>query len=469
MIATLGPASDHEDIILRLAQDGVDVFRLNFSHGTHETHEQRYQMIRRVEQRLGKHLAVLADLQGPKLRVGKLHGEGVNLVQGDTVKLVMSAESDNAQQIPVPHKEIFAVMEVGEELLLDDGKIHLKVVSVGDEVCDAHVLVGGRLTNHKGVNVPGVTLPLSAITDKDKYDLDFALGLGVDWVALSFVQSAADIDQARALIGNQAKIMAKIEKPKALDDIQAIVEKADAIMIARGDLGVELPVEKLPPIQRRLIRICHKFHKPVVVATQMLESMIHAPVPTRAEVTDVANAVYEGVDAVMLSAESASGQFPCESVAMMRKVIESVESDPSYRDVSLSQHTYVSASARNATVASAKEMAENIGAKAIVIYSYTGETAFSAASARPQVPILVLSPNQRTLRALSLIWGTHNRLADNVSNVQDMAAQASRMASEHGFAKVGDSIIVVAGIPFGKPGNPNVIRLVHIGDEDGLA
>lgn len=466
IIATLGPASQNKAVIRKLIESGVDVFRLNFSHGSHQDHSERYHLIRELESELKCHVAVLADLQGPKLRVGKLARDHMQLHMGQMVKLALCEQTSEDLVIPVPHKEIFAAMKLHEELLLDDGKMRLKIQEVHAEFCLAEVLVGGSLTNNKGINVPGVTLPLSAITEKDKRDLEFALDLGVDWIALSFVQSAADIDMARHMIGSRAKIMAKIEKPRALDEISFIVEKADAIMVARGDLGVELPVEKLPPIQRRLISICRKFHKPVVVATQMLESMIKSPVPTRAEVTDVANAVYEGVDAVMLSAESASGDYPQESVIMMRKVIESVESDPSYRDISSRYQSFVSASVREATVSAAREMAENIGAKAIVIYSFTGDTALSAAGSRPHVPIVVLSPNITTIRQLSLVWGTHNLQAEDVSSVQEMVTQACRVVEVEGFAKSGDHIIVVAGIPFGKPGNPNVIRLVQIGSEE---
>lgn len=466
IIATLGPSTSSAKSIEALARAGVNVFRLNFSHGSHEEHKCRYDMIRQVETKLSYPLTVLADLQGPKLRVGTFQSPAIFLQNEQEVFLELSSESSSENVIPIPHPEIFVAIKEEEDLLLDDGKIRLRIIDIDQKKAKAKVILGGYLTHKKGINVPGVILPISAVTEKDKADLDFALGLGVDWVALSFVQSAADIEQAQNLIQGRARIIAKIEKPKALDEINDIIEKSDAIMIARGDLGVEIPVEKVPIIQRRLITLCRKTHKPVIVATQMLESMVKSPVPTRAEVTDVANAVYEGVDAVMLSAESASGDFPVEAVLTMRNVIANVERDPIYRDLSSRYQSAIPTSERDAFLSATRQIAESTGSKAIIVYSASGATALSAAGSRPHVPVIVLTPQVKTARQLNLLWGLYPIVSEDVTNFREMVTHACDCILEYGLAALHDSVVITAGVPFGKPGSPNILRLITIGNSE---
>lgn len=463
IIATLGPSSSHKNVIRGLAIAGVDVFRLNFSHGTHDEHKNRYNIIRDLEKELGRSFGILADLQGPKLRVGILPDQGLVLQKDQKIFLSLSNKSSENHMIPISHPEIFTSIKKGDHLLLDDGKINLKVMSVSGNKCEADVIVGGVLTSNKGLNLPNSVLPISSITDKDRVDLDFALSLGVDWVAFSFVQSSQDIEEAKSLIQGKAKIMAKIEKPKALDDIVAIIENSDGIMVARGDLGVELLIERVPSVQKHLIRLCRKFHKPIVIATQMLESMTHTPTPTRAEVTDVANAVYEGVDAVMLSAESASGDFPIESVDIMNKVIETVENDHAYREIASKTPAYISASARDVLVNSAREIADDMGARAIVIYSFSGQTALAASGSRPRVPLLILTPEAQNTRWLNLIWGTHTLGTEKITSIHEMVSTACSVSLEHQYVTKGDNIVVVGGVPFGASREPNIIRMVQVG------
>jgi pyruvate kinase len=462
IVATLGPASSDEAAIRALFERGVDVFRLNFSHGTQSDHARRLETIRALEQEFGRPIGVLLDLQGPKLRLGTFEGGRVQLEAGARFRLDMERTPGDARRAPLPHPEIFAALQDGTELLLDDGKLRLGVERHGADFAETTVLVGGPISDRKGVNVPSVLLPLSPLTPKDRDDLDFGLALGVDWVALSFVQRPEDIEEARALIGSRAWIMAKLEKPAAIEHLEGIVALSDGIMVARGDLGVELPPEQVPQLQRRIVRACRQAGKPVVVATQMLESMIAAPVPTRAEVSDVATAVYDGVDAVMLSAESASGRYPLEAVAMMDRIIARVEADPSYRSGIDATHAAAQATTADAVCASLRDVAALLAPAATVTYTSSGFTSLRAARERPAVPILSLTPDIVSARRMAMVWGVHAVLVDDVRDVAEMIECACRTAHAEGFANPGDHVVVVAGLPFGQSGTTNLLHVARI-------
>ncbi|AMO23204.1 pyruvate kinase [Ramlibacter solisilvae] len=460
IVATLGPASSDDATLGALFERGVDVFRFNFSHGTHEDHARRLRAVRALEARYGRPIGVLLDLQGPKLRVGQLAGGKALLENGAAFRLDMDPTPGDATRAPLPHPEIFAALREGTELLLDDGKLRLRVERHGADFAETRVLTGGVLSDRKGVNVPSVVLPLSPLTPKDREDLAFGLELGVDWVALSFVQRPEDIEEARAIIGKRAWIMAKIEKPAAMERLDAIVDLCDGLMVARGDLGVELPPEHVPEMQRRIVQACRRTGKPVVVATQMLESMISSPSPTRAEVSDVANAVYEGVDAVMLSAESASGRFPVEAVAMMDRIINRVENSPSYRAGIEAAHQPAQATTADAVCASLREVAALLHPAATITYTASGFSALRAARERPDVPLLSLTPSLDTARRLAMAWGVHAvRVDDDVHHVGEMLQRAGQAAQTEGFAGPGDHIAVVAGLPFGHAGSTNLLHV----------
>jgi pyruvate kinase len=463
IVATLGPASSSPEVIGALFQAGVDVFRLNFSHGSHGDHKARYDTIRALEKSVGRPIGILADLQGPKLRVGTFAGGRVTLAGGARFRLDLDPTPGDAQRAPLPHPEIFAVLEPGTELLLDDGNIRLKVETAAPDHADTRVIAGGVLSDRKGVNVPNAVLPLSALTGKDRTDLTYALGLGVDWIALSFVQRPDDVAEARKLIAGAAGVLVKLEKPAAIQQLDEIVELADAVMVARGDLGVEMPPEDVPPVQRQIIATCRRMGKPVVVATQMLESMVRAPVPTRAEASDVATAVYEGADAVMLSAETAAGQYPVEAVTMMDRIIRRVQVDPSYftglETAALAQTGH---SSSDAISVAARQVAHTISAAAIMSYTTSGATALRAARERPDVPILVLTANLQTARRLAIAWGLHCVHTRDVHNFSDMVQRATRTAHREGFAEPGDRVVITAGVPFGTPGATNVLRIAWV-------
>lgn len=462
IVATLGPASSSADMIRALFLAGVDVFRLNFSHGTHEQHRERLAQIRAVEAEVGRPIGVLADLQGPKLRVGTFAAGPVTLAPGAAFRLDLVDAPGDATRAYLPHPEIFAALKPGANLLLDDGKLRLQVKHCGAEFADTEVIVGGTLSERKGVNVPDVVLPLSALTAKDRRDLEFALELGVDWLALSFVQRPEDLDEARALARGRAGIMTKLEKPSAVDALDAIVAKSDAVMVARGDLGVELPAEDVPAIQRRIVRACRRAGKPVIVATQMLESMIHAPVPTRAEASDVATAIYQGADAVMLSAESASGKYPVEAVAMMERIIGKVETDPHHRELLEGLDTPAQPNNADAICAAMSLIAGLLPIAAIVTYTTSGSTSVRAARERPAPPILSMTPSLATARRLALVWGVHSVKTHDVSRVAEMVDHACGIAREEGFAQPGDTILISAGMPFGTPGATNLLRIAQV-------
>jgi pyruvate kinase len=459
IVATLGPSSSDYETIRALFETGADVFRLNMSHGTHADQKARYDIIRKVEADTGRPIAVLADLQGPKLRVGTFANGSEDLVEGASFRFDLDKAEGDLNRVNLPHPEIFAALEVGSSLLVNDGKIRLKVDDCGKDFAKCTVIIGGTISNRKGVNVPDVVLPLAALSDKDRKDLEFACELGADWLALSFVQRPEDVTEARALAKGRAAILSKIEKPAAVKAFAEILKVSDGIMVARGDLGVELPVYSVPPIQKRLVRACRAAAKPVIVATQMLESMIESPMPTRAEVSDVATAIYEGADAVMLSAESAAGQYPIEAVATMDNVAKSVECDPTYREIIEASRTVKRESVADGIVAAAREIAESTDINAICCFSQSGTTASLVARERPRVPIIALTPITATLRRLCLTWGVHCVLTGSVDRFKMAVVSAAKAAREHGFATEENQIVVTAGVPFNVKGTTNILRV----------
>ena len=462
IIATLGPASSSPDNIRALHTAGADLFRLNFSHGERAEHRARYEAVRRLEREIGRPIGILVDLQGPKIRVGKFAGGKVTLGEGKRLRLDLDAAPGDAARAPLPHPEVFQAMSPGQIVLLDDGRLRLKVEKVGADFAETVVVTGGVLSERKGVNLPGAILPLSALTEKDLRDLDFALSLGADWIALSFVQRPDDVAELRKLVGNRAAIMSKIEKPQALTRLDQIVDLSDAVMVARGDLGVELPPEDVPSLQKQIVRAGRKAGKPVVVATQMLDSMVRDPAPTRAEASDVANAVYDGADAVMLSAETASGAYPTESVAMMARIIRRVEQDPTYRVIMDANHPPPQATAADAITLAAREVATTIAAACIVTYTSSGSTAQRASRERPPVPILCLTGRTQTARRMTLAWGVHCFFSHDVSTIDEMVAYAQESAKANGIAKGGERIVITAGMPFGTPGATNMLRVAWV-------
>ena len=464
IVATLGPATNGGAEIEKLFEAGADVFRLNFSHGAHAEHKARLDAIRTVEKKHHRPIAVLADLQGPKLRVGEMENGGVELAQDQAFRLDLDTTMGDTTRAPLPHPEIFAALKEDTQILLDDGKIRLRVTNKGDDFADTVVIAGGRLSDRKGVNVPNAVLPVAAMTDKDRADLDFALSIGVDWVALSFVQRPEDVAEARKIVQGRTAVLSKLEKPAAIDRLDEIITLSDAVMVARGDLGVELPPEDVPGLQKQIIRRCREAGKPVVVATQMLESMISSPAPTRAEASDVATAVYDGADAVMLSAETAAGNYPFEAVAIMDRIIARVERDEAYRPIMNTAHPDPEHTAPDAITAAARQVAETIGAAAIVTYTTSGSTTLRAARERPVVPILCLTESIATARRLVLAWGVHGVVTKDIHNFSDMIEKACRIALNEGLAQKGQRLVVTAGVPFGTPGATNILRIAWIGD-----
>jgi len=462
IIATLGPSSSDVKTIKKLSDAGADVFRLNMSHGDHSTISQMHLAIREVENSTGRAIGILADLQGPKLRVGVFDGDSAELVHGETFILDMEDKPGNQNRVCLPHPEIYQVVEKGTDLLLDDGKIRLKINKVEDGRITTEVTVGGIISNRKGVNVPSAILPLSALTKKDKKDLAFVLNLGVDWIALSFVQRPEDVQEARDIIGDNASVLAKLEKPAALYALDEIIALSDAVMVARGDMGVEMPMEEVPAKQKKIIRHARRAGKPVVVATQMLESMISSPVPTRAEVSDVANAVFDGTDAIMLSAESAAGEYPVEAVSYMDRIARKVEQEPSYRKAQDRRETRLEPTSADALSAAAKQVATTLEAAVIVTYTTSGSTAIRAARERPKTSLLVLTPNQTTARRLTLVWGLNCVHTKDAVNFQDMIDKACQICFKYNFARQNDRIVITAGMPFGSPGKTNVLRIARI-------
>ena len=466
VLATLGPASSDPEMIATLFQAGADAFRINMSHGDQQSKVPLIQAIRALEERFGRPTTILADLQGPKLRVGKFAEGKVMLETGSTFVLDRDPTPGDATRVELPHKEIFAAIEPGARLLLDDGKLVLRVAFHDEQKITTLVEVGGALSNNKGLNVPDVVLPMAALTEKDRSDLAFAVEQGVDWIALSFVQRPEDLMEARGLIKGRAALLAKIEKPQAIDRLEEIVEQCDGVMVARGDLGVELPPQMVPPLQKRIVEVSRRMGRPVVVATQMLESMIQSPSPTRAEVSDVATAIYDGADAIMLSAESAAGAWPVESVAMMNAIGVSVENDPGHGDRVHFTAMTPDPTTADALAEAAARITDTVSAKAIICFTTSGSTARRIARERPSVPLLVLTPQLETARRLGLLWGAHAVHTRDVESFEEMVAKSKRMALRHGIAEAGNQVVLMAGVPFRTPGSTNVLHVTRImGDE----
>src|SRR5882757_8715530 len=451
IVATLGPASSSVERLRELFEAGADVFRLNFSHGTQDDHKQRVDLLRALEKEYKHPIAILMDLQGPKLRLGALAKGPMELKKGQAIRLDMNPAPGTEARVPLPHPEIFKAAKPDGILLIDDGKVRLRITAHTDDTIDAVVEVGGQISDRKGVNLPNLVVPLSPMTPKDRKDLDYGLALGVDWVALSFVQHAHDIAELKKLVAGRAAVMAKLEKPAAIDHLDEIIEQSEGIMVARGDLGVEMPPEAVPPLQKRILAACRVLGRPAIVATQMLESMVHSPTPTRAEASDVATAVYDGTDAVMLSAESASGDYPVEAVTIMDRILKSVEGDPLYRRLMDASRREPEATTADAISAAARQCAHTLSAAAIVTYTNTGSTTLRAARERPDVRILCLTPNLNTARRMTLTWGVHAAQTDDASNFADMVQKAVRIALKEGVAKQGERLVITAGVPFGTP------------------
>lgn len=454
-------------MIARLFEAGADVFRINMSHTSHERMRELVAAIRAVETEHGRPIGILVDLQGPKLRVGSFAANPVMLVKGESFALDADPAPGDIRRVHLPHPEIFAAIEPGHALLLDDGKVRLVATEVDDKRILTRVEVGGKLSDRKGVSLPDTTVPTSALVEKDRSDLDAALDAGIDWVALSFIQRPEDIAEAKKITRGRATVMAKIEKPQAVHRLDEILDLADALMVARGDLGVEMPLEKVPGVQKQMTRAGRRAGKPVVVATQMLESMITSPVPTRAEVSDVSTAIFEGADAIMLSAESAAGQYPVEAVATMNRIAEEVERDPLYRSIIHAQRTDPEATGADAIAAAARGIAETLELSAIICWTSSGSTGLRVARERPGVPIVAISPKLSTGRRLSLVWGVHCIVAEDAHDLDDMVERACRLAFKDGFAKAGQRVIIVAGVPLGTPGATNMLRIAFVGAEAG--
>ncbi|WP_028466642.1 pyruvate kinase [Nisaea denitrificans] len=462
IVATLGPASSTQKRIEELFRAGVDVFRLNFSHGSHRDHAERLRVIRELERATGRPIAIMADLQGPKLRIGSFADGKIELKPGAKFRLDLDRAPGDQKRVCLPHTEIFEAIHKGTDLLLDDGKIRLSVTKCGDGFAETKVITGGPLSNNKGVNVPNVMLGLSPLSAKDRTDLSFALSIGVDWVALSFVQRPEDVAEARKLIGDKASIIVKLEKPQAIDRLQEICELTDGVMVARGDLGVEMPPEKVPMLQKRIIKLCRALGKPVVVATQMLDSMVTSPTPTRAEASDVATAVYDSADAVMLSAESAAGEYPVEAVEMMNRIIREVEGDQNYRQIINASHDEPEPTVSDAITLAARQVAETVNASCIVTYTTSGSTTVRASRERPAVPILCVTSNERTARRLAMAWGVHAVHVEQEQRFSAVVKRALEVAKSEEFGAAGDKIVITAGVPMGTPGSTNVLRVERI-------
>jgi len=462
IIATLGPASSTMEVMTRLFQAGADVFRLNFSHGTHEDHALRFAMIRELEAKFDRPIGILADVQGPKLRVGTFAGGRVHLQTGQPFRLDLNPTPGNAQRVNLPHPEIIEAASIGSSLLLDDGKLRLRVVHKRADALETEVVVGGPLSDRKGVNVPDVVLPIPALTEKDRADLEFAVSHGANYIGLSFVQRPEDVIEAQRLIAGRCWVMVKLEKPQALDNLEEILALTDAVMVARGDLGVELPPEEVPLAQKRIVRLARALGKPVVVATQMLESMISAPAPTRAEASDVATAVFDGADAVMLSGETAAGQYPYEAVNMMDRIVARVEQDAGWRELIDASRPPPEKNAADAIAAASAQVANTIGAKAIVAFTASGGTALRVARERPAAPVIGLTPNQDTARKLAVVWGVHAVVTPDVHSMTEAVTRAGRVSLTEGFAEHGEEIVVTAGVPFGQAGTTNALRVAVV-------
>jgi pyruvate kinase len=462
ILATLGPSSQSPEMIARLLGAGADAFRLNMSHGEHEIHAATIAAIRAIEKQSDRSVAILCDLQGPKLRVGKFAGGEAMIRHGAHFTLDRNPAEGNDSRVFLPHPELFKILEKGERLLIDDGRIRLRVLRAGEDEILCSAEVGGKISDRKGVNVPDTVIPVPALTEKDRRDLAFAIQHGADWIGLSFVQRPEDVAEARRLMGGYGALMAKIEKPSAVRHIDQIIELSDGIMVARGDLGVELDPEQVPPLQKRLIEAARKTGKPVVVATQMLESMVERPTPTRAEVSDVANAVYDGADAVMLSAETAAGDWPEEAVTIMDRIAVQVEADETYVKRIHIAETPPDATLSDALALSCARIADTLPIEGIIIFTGSGSTARRVARERPRAPMLVLTPSEVTARRVALLWGAHAVQTQDIGSFEEMIAKGKRMALRNGFGAAGSRLIALAGVPFGTPGSTNLLHVVTL-------
>ncbi len=466
ILATLGPASRSPEMIEKLLRAGADAFRVNMSHGDHETHAETIAAIRAVEKAIGRPVGILCDLQGPKLRVGQFVGGKAVIRHGSHFTLDRNPAPGDETRVCLPHPELFGVLEKGQRLLIDDGKLRLKVIRASEDAILCSAEVGGVISDRKGVNVPDAVVPVPALTEKDRRDLAFAVQHGADWIALSFVQRPEDVAEARRLMGGYGALMAKIEKPAAIDRLDEIIELADAIMVARGDLGVELNPEEVPPLQKMIVAATRRSGKPVVVATQMLESMIESPAPTRAEVSDVANAVYDGADAVMLSAETASGAWPVEAVTIMDRIASQVERDPGYRQQVSFAEVLPDHTTADALAQACASIIQTVAISGVIVFTGSGSTARRVARERPAAPMLVLTPSQKIARRLALLWGAHAVTTKDIGSFEEMIAKGKRMALRHGFGVAGSKLVTLAGVPFGTPGSTNLLHVVTLtGDE----
>ncbi len=465
ILATLGPASSDSATIRKLFEAGADVFRINMSHTPHDKMRELINTIRNVEGSYGRPIGILVDLQGPKLRLGAFADGAIQLNNGETITLDLDPTPGDKTRVQLPHPEILKALRPGHALLIDDGKLRLIAEETSPDHAVVRAVIGGRMSDRKGVSLPDTDLPMSAMTSKDRVDLEAALEAGIDWIALSFVQRADDVLEAKKLVRGRASVMSKIEKPQAIDRLADIMEASDALMVARGDLGVEMPVERVPGLQKQMTRMARRAGKPVVVATQMLESMIQSPVPTRAEVSDVATAVFEGADAIMLSAESAAGKFPVEAVMTMDRIGEEVERDPTYAGVMAAQRPAPEATAGDAIADAARQIAETLDLSAIICWTSSGSTALRVARERPKPPTVAITPNVATGRKLSLVWGVHCVIAEDAHDQDDMVSRAGSIAFRDGFAKAGQRVIIVAGVPLGIPGTTNMVRIASVGPD----
>lgn len=464
ILATLGPASNTEETIRALLQNGVNIFRLNFSHGTHDDHRAIAGIIRKLEDELNRPIGIVADMQGPKLRIGKFENDKVTLTQGQIFRFDLDPALGNEQRVQLPHPEVLSVLEEGRRIFLDDGKVRAKITKKGADFVETEILSGSTLSNNKGLNVPDTVIPIPALTAKDKKDLEAALDLGADWIAQSFVQTPEDVKEAQALINGRAKLMVKLEKPSALEQLWDIIDLADGIMLARGDLGVEIPPENVPSVQKHVVRMVKDKGKPVVVATQMLESMIENARPTRAEASDVATAVYDGADAVMLSAETASGKYPLRAVELMNRICISTEKDSTYSEMmEIARPDALDGDPSDAITSAAYYVSQDVAASLIVTYTVSGSTALRMARQRPETPILCITPNLSVARAMSVSYGIYAVHAPDTQ--EDFAGSdllAEKIAKEHGLAEVGDRFIMTAGVPFGTKGSTNILRIAEV-------
>jgi pyruvate kinase len=462
IVATLGPATSSQDMVRRLFETGVDIFRLNFSHGTHDDHKKRLDLVRALEKEVGRPIGIFADIQGPKLRLGVFKNGAIDLQKGQSLRLDLNPAPGDEQRVNLPHPEIIEALDVGADILLDDGKVQLRVTAKGRDFVDTEVIAGKKLMDRKGVNLPGTLLRVSIFTDKDRKDMDAALAMGVEWIALSFVQRPEDVEEAHRIIKGRARVIVKLERPSAIQHLEKLVDMADAVMLARGDLGVEIPAEHVPSVQKHVVRACREKGRPVIIATQMLESMISAPRPTRAEASDVATAIYDGADAVMLSAETASGEYPLEAVSIMDRIAADVEKDSLYRKIMDAAHPDPGKTSPEAITAAASAVAAAISAVAIVNYTTSGSTALRTARQRPWAPILCLTESLEVARRLQLSYGVCAVHTKDVDNFDDMVKKAARVALEQDLANKGDKLVVTAGVPFGTPGSTNVLRIAEI-------